>query len=47
MAYEGSQARGQIRAEAAVLHNSHSNVGSQLPLGPTAQLMAMPESLTH
>ena len=39
-AYGGSQARGQIRAVAIGLHQSHSNVRSELHLRPT-QLMAM------
>ena len=32
---------GPIRAAAAGLHHSHSNLGSQLHLQPTLQLMAM------
>ena len=40
-AYGGSQARGQIGAEAVSLHHSHSNAGSKLSLQPTPQLMAM------
>ena len=43
MAYGGSQARGQIRAVAAALHQSHSNAGSELCLRPTPQLMVMPD----
>ena len=39
----GSQARGPIRAVTASLHHSHSNVGSEPHLGPTPQLMAMPD----
>jgi len=39
-AYGGSQARGLIGAVAAGLHHSHSNVGSELRLRPTPQLMA-------
>ena len=39
-AYGGSQARGLIRAVAASLCRSHSNVGSQPPLRPTPQLTA-------
>ena len=35
-----SQARGRIGATAAGLHHSHSNMGSELHLGPTPQLMA-------
>ena len=38
--YGGSQARGLIRAIAASLCHSHSNVGSKPHLGPTPQLMA-------
>ena len=41
MAYEISQVRGQIRAAATSLYNSHSNVGSELSLRLTPQLMAM------
>ena len=41
--YGGSQARGQIGAVAADLCQSHSNVGSELPLRPTPQLRAMPD----
>ena len=41
MAYGGSQARGQIKAVAAGLHHSHSNVGSEPHLWPTPQLTAM------
>ena len=37
VAYGGSQARGQIRAAAAGLHHSHSNMGSEPRLQPTAQ----------
>ena len=40
-AYGGSQARGLIGAVAAGLHQSHSNVGSELHLRPTLQLTAM------
>ena len=36
----GSQARGQIRAVAPGLHDSHSNARSELYLPPTPQLMA-------
>ena len=39
-AYGGSQARGQIGAVAIGLRQSHSNVGSELHLQPTPQLMA-------
>jgi len=35
VAYEGSQARGRIRATAAGLHHSHSNTGSEVRLQPT------------
>ena len=41
MAYESSQTGGQIGAIAASPHHSHSNVGSQLHLRPTAQLTAV------
>ena len=41
MAYEDSQARGQIGAVAINLRHSHSNLGSDLCLWPTPQLMAM------
>ena len=40
MACGGSQARGLIGAVAASLHQSHSNMGSELHLCPTPQLMA-------
>ena len=42
-AYGGSQARGLIRAVAAGLHQSHSNVGvgSEPHLRPTPPLMAV------
>ena len=39
MEYGDSQGRGQIGAVAAGLHHSHNNVGSELLLQPTAQLM--------
>ena len=39
----GSQARGLIRAVATSLCQSHSNVGSELHLQPSPQLMAMPD----
>ena len=42
VAYGGFQARGQIRAEAAGLHHSHSNSGSQPRLQRTPQLTATP-----
>ena len=38
---EGSQARGQIRAEVAGLHHSHSNTGSKPCPQSTPQLTAM------
>ena len=41
-AYGGSQARGLIGAIAASLCHSHCNVGSELRLQPTPQLMATP-----
>ena len=40
-AYGGPQARGQIRAIATSLHQSHSNAGSEPHLQPTQQLTAM------
>ena len=40
-AHGGSQARGRIGAAASGLHHSHSNVGSEPRLQPTAQLTAM------
>ena len=40
-AYGGSQARGRIGAVAAGLHHSHSHAGSEPPLQPTPQFMAM------
>ena len=39
-AYGGSQARGRIGAVATGLRQSHSNVGSELRLQPTPQLIA-------
>ena len=42
-AYGGSQARGWTGAVAASLHHSHSNVRSEPHLGPTPELMAMPD----
>ena len=39
----GSQARGLIRAVAAGLHQSHSNVGSEPHLQPAPQFMATPD----
>ena len=41
--YGGSQARGLIRAVAAGLLQSHSNLGSEPRLQPTPQLTAMPD----
>ena len=38
--YESSQVRGRIGATAAGLHHSHSNMGSELCLRPTLQLVA-------
>ena len=43
MAYGSSQARGRIGAAAASLHHSHNTVGSEWHLGPTSQLMTMPD----
>ena len=43
VAYGGSQARSQIGATAASLCHSHSNVGSEPHLQPTAQLTATPD----
>ena len=45
MAYGSSWAKGQIRATAASLHHSHSNVGSKLHLLPTPQLRATPDPI--
>jgi len=42
-AYGNSLARGQIKATAAGLHHSHSNVGSEPHLWPTPQLMVLPD----
>jgi len=42
-AYGGSQARGPIRAVAAGLRHSHSNVGSEPSLWPIPQLMSTPD----
>ena len=42
-AYGGSQARGLIRARAAGLPHSHSNMGSEPGLWPTPQLTATPD----
>ena len=43
MAYGGSQARGLIRAVAASLRHSHSNMGSEPRLRPTPQPTATPD----
>lgn len=43
VAYESSQARGQMRAAAAGLHHSHSNYGSEPYLQPMPQLVATPD----
>ena len=43
MAHGSSQARGQIGAAAAGLHQSHSKAGSEPRLQPTPQLMATPD----
>ena len=43
VAYGGSQARGQIRATAAGLCHSHSNITSELRLRPTPQLRQHPD----
>ena len=40
VAYESTQARGQIRAAAASLRHSHGNLGSEQHLRPTPQFMA-------
>ena len=42
-AYGGSQSRGQIRAGAAGLLQSHSNAGSEPHPKPTPQLTATPD----
>ena len=47
MTYEGSKARGLIRAAAAGLHHSCSNARAKPCLQPTPQLRAMPDPLTH
>ena len=41
--YGSSQARDRIRAAATVLGHSHNNVGSELCLRPTPQLMVTPD----
>ena len=43
MAYGSYQARHQIGVAAASLHHRQSNVGSELHLRPTSQLMATPD----
>ena len=43
MAYGGPQAKGLIRATAAGLCHSRSNMESELHLQPTPQLMATPD----
>ena len=45
VAYGGSQARGQIGAVAASLHQSHSNTRSEPHLQPTPQLTETPDPL--
>ena len=47
MAYRGSQARGRIRARAASLRHSHSNVGSEPRLRLTPQLTATAGSILN
>ena len=42
-AHRGSQARRQIAAVAAGLHQSHSNAGSEPRLWPTPQFTATPD----
>ena len=42
-AYGGSLARGPIRATAARLHHSYSNIGSEPCLQTTQQVMATPD----
>ena len=42
VAYESSQARGQIRAITAGLHHNHSKAGSDLHLRPTPQPDSQP-----
>ena len=46
-AYGSSQARSPIKAAAAGLRQSHSNIGSEPRLQPTPQLTANAGSLTH
>ena len=43
MAYGGFQARGPIEVVAAGLRESHRNMGSELRLPPTLQLMETPD----
>ena len=45
MAYGSAQAMGQIRAAAASLHHSYSNVGSKPHLQSTPEPTAMPDTL--
>ena len=47
VAYDSSQARGQIRVIAASLCQSHSNEESELCLQSTPQLAGNPGSLSH
>ena len=42
-AHGSSQARSPLGAAAAGLHHSHSNAGSEPHLGPTPQLVALPD----
>ena len=46
-AYGGSQARDRIRAAAAGLHHTHSNMGSEPRLGTIPQVTANARSLIH
>ena len=43
VAYGGFQSMGLIRAAAASLHHSHSNMGSESCLQPTPQLTTTPD----
>ena len=43
VAYRSSQASGWIRAVAASLHHSHTNMGSELHMRPIPQLTATPD----
>ena len=47
MVYGNSQARGQIGATVASLHQSHSNARSELHLQPTPQILETLDPLTH